>query len=119
MQMETNLTIELVKMLLTTALGVWLIAHTFENKWVNGFMKFIAKRLGVDRTSIHRAIHTANDLGMLSWVRLSYLGERPQNSYCWQGLCPDAKPAWVGNPEEYEVRGRSKDRANITAQAAA
>ena len=41
MQMETNLTIELVKMLLTAALGAWLIAHTFENKWVNGFMKFI------------------------------------------------------------------------------
>ena len=41
MQMETNLTIELMKMLLTTALGVWMIAHTFEKKWVNGFMKFI------------------------------------------------------------------------------
>ena len=39
--METNLTIELVKMLLTTALGVWLIAHAFKSKWVNGFMKFI------------------------------------------------------------------------------
>ena len=39
--MEANLTIELMKMLLTTALGVWLIAHTFEKKWVNGFMKFI------------------------------------------------------------------------------
>lgn len=75
--------------------------------------RVIAKRLGVDRTSIHRAIHTANDLDMLSWVKLSYLGEGPQNSYCWQGLCPDAKPAWLGNPEEYEVRGWSKDRPDI------
>ncbi|MHC8863725.1 helix-turn-helix domain-containing protein [Arenicellales bacterium IMCC57338] len=75
--------------------------------------RVIAKRLGVDRTSIHRAIHTANDLDMLSWVKLSYLGEGSQNSYCWQGLCPDAKPAWLGNPEEYEVRGWSKDRPDI------
>ena len=87
------------------------IAGTYDPRTgqCNPTWRVIAKRLGVDRTSIHRAIHAANNLGILSWVRLSYLGEKSQNSYCWQGLCPNAKPAWLGNPEEHSVTGGSKD----------
>ena len=78
----------------------------------NPTWKTIIRRLGCDRSTVNRAIDTANKIGILSWVKLSYLGNRPHNSYCWKGLCPNAKDAWTGpltgeSVAHYQIVGRS------------
>jgi len=75
----------------------------------------ISHMTGLDRSTIHRAIHKANQEGILSWVALSYRGNNPHNSYCWQGLCPNAKRAWTGKRSseldeaaDYQIVSRSQ-----------
>lgn len=93
------------------------IANHYNSKTgqCNPTWRTVSNITGFDRSTIHRAITKANELGILSWVGLSYRGNNPHNSYCWQGLCPTAKPAWKGrsfndedNFGDYQIVSRSQ-----------
>ncbi len=70
--------------------------------------------------TVDRAIAEARGGRILSWIKLSFHGGRSNNSYCWQGLCPSAKPAWIGEVGKHTVTGVSTtgDKKDTAQQVA-
>lgn len=98
------------------------IANRYNSKTgrCNPARKTIASDCQVTIRTVERAIKDAKDSGILSWVKLSFHGQRSNNSYCWQGLCPNAKPAWIGEVDKHTVTGVSStsDKKETAKQVA-
>lgn len=92
-----------------TRLTLVAIANRYNAKTgqCNPTRQVIARDAHVTVRSVERAIEQGKKLGILSWLKLSFMGRHPNNSYCWQGLCPNALPAWQGNAETHVVSGKS------------
>ena len=85
------------------------IANRYNSKTgqCNPNRETIAKDAQTSIRTVERAIEEARDAKILSWVKLSFNGRRPNNSYCWQGLCENALPPWTGNPDTHAIAGQS------------
>ena len=105
-----------------TRLSLVAIANRYNSRTgqCNPTRQVIAKDAHVTVRSVDRAIEQAKKLGILSWLKLSFMGRHPNNSYSWQGLCPNALPAWQGSSDTHVVCGKSStvDKKEATKKVA-